>query len=309
VHTGLQNTNFDELRAVWRRVEELGFEWISIWDHFYAADATVAQDGAITSGSVCLEAVAAHTALAAETTRVRCGSLVYCVGYRHPAVLANAIAAIDNLSGGRVTLGLGAGWHQAEFAAYGIPFPPAPVRLRQLDEAIRCIRGLLTEESTDFEGEFFTLRDARCEPKPVQERLPLWIGGGGEKVTLRIAAQHADGWNIPFIPPDAYRGKVEVLQDHCARVGRDPGTITKSVNLTLAWTDEELRARFGGMADWIRPSALTGTPQEMADRLGEYRETGADWAIIALRAPFETAALERFAADVLPAVRGGVSAA
>lgn len=301
VHTGLQNTTTDELRAVWRRAEELGFEWISIWDHFYAADATVTAEGT-TSGSVCLEAVAAHAALALETTRVRCGSLVYCVGYRHPAVLANAIATIDHLSAGRVTLGLGAGWHQGEFAAYGLPFPPAPVRLRQLDEAIQCIRGLLTRETTNFEGEFFTLTDARCDPKPVQERLPLWVGGGGEKVTLRIVAQHADGWNIPFVPPDAYRHKLDVLHEHCARVGRDPAEITKSVNLTLAWSEEELRERFGGMAEWILPSALTGSAQEMADRLGEYGEAGAEWVNIALRAPFEIDALERFAADVMTAV-------
>jgi len=302
VHTGLQNTTVDELRGLWRRVEELGFDWISIWDHFYAADATVSRDGATTSGSVCLEAVAAHTALALETTRVRCGSLVYCVGYRHPAVLANAMATIDQLSGGRVTLGLGAGWHQGEFAAYGMPFPPPGVRLRQLDEAIQCIRGLLTQETTDFTGEFFTMQDARCEPKPIQARLPLWVGGGGEKVTLRIVAQHADGWNIPFVPPDAYRHKLDVLRDHCDRAGRDPASITKSVNLTLAWTDEELRERFGGMAEWIRPSALTGSTQQIVDRIGAYRDAGAEWVNLALRAPFDTESVERFTADVMPAI-------
>ena len=125
VHTGLQNTRVDELRALWRRIEDHGFEWISIWDHFYAADATFTPVG-ITSGSVCLEAITMHTALALSTERVRCGSLVYCVGYRHPAVLANAMATLDQLSGGRVTLGLGAGWHQSEYAAYDIAFPPAP---------------------------------------------------------------------------------------------------------------------------------------------------------------------------------------
>ena len=192
VHTGLQNTSTDELQALWRRIEAAGFEWISIWDHFYSADPTV-RDGETSSGSVCLEAVASHAALACTTSSVRCGSLVYSVGYRHPAVLANAIATIDQLSGGRAVLGLGAGWHQGEYAAYGIPFPPAPVRLRQLDEAIQCVRLLLTEDVADFDGEFFRLEAARCDPKPLQARLPLWIGGGGEKVTLRIAARHADG--------------------------------------------------------------------------------------------------------------------
>jgi F420-dependent oxidoreductase-like protein len=301
VHTGLQNTTVDELRSLWRQVEAHGFEWISIWDHFYAADATF-RGRETTSGSVCLEAVTSHTALACETTSVLCGSLVYSVGYRHPAVLANAITTIDLLSGGRAVLGLGAGWHEAEYTAYGIPFPPAAVRLRQLDEAIQCIRLLLTEEEASFDGEFFELRNARCEPKPVQARLPLWVGGAGEQVTLRIAARHADGWNVPFLPPDVYRHKVEVLEAHCERVDRDPSTIVKSVNLTLAWTDDDLRERFGGMADFVRPSALTGSPQQMADRVGEYAVAGADWVIVALRAPFDVAALERFATDVLPLV-------
>ena len=300
VHTGLQNTTTDELRAVWRRIEDHGFEWISIWDHFYAADATVARDGTTSSGSVCLEAVAAHAALALTTARVRCGSLVYCVAYRHPAVLANAAATLDHLSDGRITMGLGGGWHQGEFAAYGMSFEPVPVRLRRLDEAIQVMRLLLSEETSDFSGEFYELDDARCDPKPRQARLPLWIGGGGERVTLRIAAQHADGWNVPFVPPDVYAHKVQVLHEHCDRLGRDPVSIEKSVNLTVAWTDEELRERFGGMADWIRPSALTGTAQEMVDRIGEYVESGAQWVNIALRAPFDYDGLDRFAGEVLP---------
>ncbi|MFO7589951.1 MAG: TIGR03560 family F420-dependent LLM class oxidoreductase [Acidimicrobiia bacterium] len=301
VHTGLQNTTTDELRALWRRIEDHGFEWISIWDHFYAADATV-RGGETTSGSMCLEAVSAHAALACDTTTVRCGSLVYSVGYRHPAVLANSMATIDQLSGGRVTLGLGAGWHQGEYAAYGMPFPAAGVRLRQLDEAIQCIRLLLTEDVASFEGEFFRLDEARCDPKPVQARLPLWIGGGGEKVTLRIAARHADGWNVPFVPPDAYRHKVQVLDDHCEAVGRDPAEITRSVNLTLAWSEDDLRAQFGGMTDWVRPSALTGSTQQVVDRIGEYGDAGAEWVNLALRAPFDPDALDLFAAEVLPAL-------
>jgi alkanesulfonate monooxygenase SsuD/methylene tetrahydromethanopterin reductase-like flavin-dependent oxidoreductase (luciferase family) len=198
-------------------------------------------------------------------------------------------------------MGLGGGWHQGEFAAYGLDFEPVPVRLRRVNEAIQVVRLLLTEDVADFSGEFYDLHEARCDPKPVQARLPLWIGGGGEKVTLRIAAQHADGWNVPFIPPDVYRHKLGVLEQHCADAGRDPATIEKSVNLTVAWSDEELRERFGGMAEWIRPSALTGSSQEMVDRIGEYADAGADWVMVALRAPFDVDGLDRFAAEVLPA--------
>jgi F420-dependent oxidoreductase-like protein len=300
VHTGLQNTTLDSLRALWRRVEDLGFDWASIWDHFYAADPSLTDDG-LTSGTVNLEAVVAHAALAAETERVRCGSLVYCVGYRHPAVLANAAVTLDHLSGGRVTMGLGAGWHEGEFAAYGIPFEPVPVRLRRLDEAVQCIRSLLTDDVSDFEGEFYALRGARCDPKPAQARLPLWIGGGGERMTLRIAARHADGWNIPFVSPETYRRKVQVLGEHCDREGRDLASITKSVNLTLAWSEAELRERFGDMTKWVAPNALMGSPAEMTDRIGEYADAGADWVMVALRAPFDIDGLERFAAEVLPA--------
>jgi F420-dependent oxidoreductase-like protein len=301
VHTGLQNTTTDELRAVWRRAEEHGFEWISIWDHFYAADATMARDGTTSSGSRCLEAISSHAALAVTTSRVRCGSLVYCVAYRHPAVLANAAATLDHFSDGRITMGLGAGWHQGEFAAYGLPFEPVPVRMRRLAEAIQVMRLLLTEETADFTGEFYELVDARCDPKPRQARLPLWIGGAGEKVTLRLVAAHADGWNIPFVPPDVYARKVQVLAQHCEREGRDPSTIERSVNLTVAWSDEKLEERFGGMTSWIRPSALTGSAQEMTDRIGEYLASGAQWINVALRAPFDEEGLDRFAADVMPA--------
>jgi F420-dependent oxidoreductase-like protein len=295
VHAGLQNTTTDELRALWRRVEDHGFEWISIWDHFYAADAT--------GGPVCLEAIATHAALALSTSRVRCGSLVYSVGYRHPAVLANAMATLDHLSDGRVTLGLGGGWLQAEYDAYGLPFPPPGVRLRQLEEAVQCVRGLLTHDVTSFEGEHFRLHEARCEPKPVQDRLPIWVGGGGERVTLRIAARHADGWNVPFIPPEEFARKVGVLHEHCERTGREPGTITKSINVGLAWHEGDLEAQFGNIADFVRPGVLTGSVQEVIDRIGAYREAGAEWLILAMRAPFDVEGLDRFAAEVLPAFR------
>jgi F420-dependent oxidoreductase-like protein len=293
VHAGLQNTTTDELRALWRRIEDHGFEWISIWDHFYTADAT--------GGAVCLEAVATHAALALSTSRVRCGSLVYSVGYRHPAVLANAMATLDHLSDGRVTLGLGGGWLQGEYDAYGLPFPPPRVRLRQLEEAVQCVRGLLTQDVTSFEGEHFRLHEARCEPKPVQDRLPIWVGGGGERVTLAIAARHADGWNVPFIPPEEFGRKVGVLHEHCERTGREPATITKSINVGLAWQEGDLRAQFGNIADFVRPGVLTGSVQEIVDRIGAYREAGAEWLILAMRAPFDVEGLDRFAAEVLPA--------
>src|SRR2546423_6650148 len=226
VHTGLQHTSIAELQELWTRIEALGFDWISIWDHFYAADAS--------GDPHCLEAITSHTALAATTTRVACGSLVYSAGYRHPAVLANAIATLDQVANGRVVLGLGGGWLQGEYDAYGLRFGTPGERLRMLEEYVQCVRGLLTQERTTFDGEFFHLRDAQCEPKPMQARLPIWIGGGGEKVTVRIAGEHADRWNVPFIPPDVWGHKAPVVATPCHKVGRDPATITKAVNVRMA---------------------------------------------------------------------------
>ena len=244
VHTGLQNTTIAELRDLWTRIEDHGFDWISIWDHFYSADF---------SGYECHEAVACHAALACHTSRVRVGSLVYCAGYRHPAVLANAIATIDHLSGGRADLGLGAGWAFNEYAAYGIPFPSDGERLDLLEESIQAIRGLLRQEVTDFSGTHVQLTEARCEPKPMQAELPIWVGGGGEKRTLRIAAQYADGWNVPFVSPETVAHKRDVLADHCAAVGRDPAEIRTAVNVGLCEDEDALVAQFGQIAERVRP--------------------------------------------------------
>jgi len=286
VHTGLQNTTVDELRALWHRIEDLGFDWISIWDHFYSADF---------NGYNCLEAVASHAALACETSRVRCGSLVYCAGYRHPAVLANAIATIDHLSGGRADMGLGAGWAFNEYEAYGIPFPSTKERLDIVDEAVQCVRMLLRDEVSNFEGTYFSLKDARCEPRPLQAELPIWVGGGGEKRTLAIVAKWADGWNVPFIGPDEFARKRQVLADHCERADRDVTDIRCAVNVGLAFTDESLKTQFGALADAIRPGVLTGSDDQVVEMVGRYVDAGAAQINVALRAPFLTDELERLA--------------
>ena len=286
VHTGLQNTSVDDLRKLWARIEELGFDWISIWDHFYSADF---------QGYACHEAVASHAALACHTSTVRCGSLVYCAGYRHPAVLANAIATIDHLSGGRADIGLGAGWAFNEYAAYGIPFPDAKERLDILEEAVQCVRLLLREDVADFKGEHFTLTEAHCEPKPIQAELPIWIGGGGEKRTLKIVAKWADGWNVPFIAPEELARKRAVLGDHCAKANRDVDDITCAVNVGLAFSERSLQAQFGQIADFVRPGVLMGSDEQIVDTIGRFVDAGADQVNIAMRAPWLSEELDRLA--------------
>ncbi|MEK7292681.1 MAG: LLM class flavin-dependent oxidoreductase, partial [Actinomycetota bacterium] len=237
-----------------------------------------------------------HAALACETTKVRCGSLVYSIGYRHPAVLAKMICTIDQLSGGRADIGLGAGWSQIEYNAYGIPFPSVKIRMDQLEEAAQCVRGLLRNDVTNFSGTHFSLVNAKCEPKPVQEKLPIWIGGGGEKRTLNIAAKYADGWNVPFISPEAFAHKRSVLHEHCLAIGRDPDEITCAINVGIAWTEESLVQQFGALAPLVRAGVLTGSDEQVTDRIGEYVAAGANQVNLALRAPFDVDTLERFSA-------------
>lgn len=194
VHTGQQDCSLEEMRRLWRFIDQAGFDWLSIWDHFYEAPP-------IDGNGPCFETVSALTLLATETSRVRVGCLVFCVSYRHPAVLAKALATIDHVSNGRLEAGLGAGWHEQEYREYGIAFPSIGVRQDQLEEATQIIRSMLTKESTTFAGKHFQVQNARCNPKPVQKRLPLLIGGAGEKRTLRTAARYADGWNIAYVTP------------------------------------------------------------------------------------------------------------
>lgn len=291
VHVGLQHTTPAELVPLYRHIESLGFDWISVWDHFYAG--TGRPDDA-----ACLEAVAMHAALACSTERVRCGALVYSIGYRHPAVLAKAITTIDLLSGGRAEMGLGAGWAEVEYRAYGIDFPPIGTRMDQLEEGARVLRALLHEptEGTDLEGDWFTLSSARNEPAPVQAHLPIWIGGTGERRTLPIAARHADGWNAPFVSPEELRRLRARLGELAEGAGRSLEEIRCAVNLGLAFTEESLHQQFGALVDRVRPGVLTGSDDEIVERIGAYVDAGADQVNLALRAPFDVEALDRFAA-------------
>jgi alkanesulfonate monooxygenase SsuD/methylene tetrahydromethanopterin reductase-like flavin-dependent oxidoreductase (luciferase family) len=289
VHTGPANTTLPELQQLWRRIEDGPFEWISVWDHFYAADG---------DSTTCIDGVVAHTALAVSTTRVRCGCLVYCAAYRHPGVLANAMAAIDHLSHGRCDVGIGAGWLRAEFDAYGIPFPGAAERLDLMEESVRCVRALLREPAVTFAGHHVTLADAIVDPRPLQAELPVWVGGGGERRTLRIAAELADGWNVPFISPEEFARKSSVLDEHCAAVGRDPGAVRRSVNVGCAPTEESLARQFGAIAEFVRPGVLMGSEDQLVDGIGRYVDAGADQVNLALRAPFELSALDHLARAV-----------
>jgi F420-dependent oxidoreductase-like protein len=307
VHSGQQNTTFEEYRDLWVRCEELGFEWVSDFDHFLPimSDPTGPQ----------FEGPTLLAAMAAQTSRVRCGMLVLGVTYRHPAVVANIAATIDHVSGGRLELGIGAAWFELEHDQYGIPFPRIGVRMDMLDEACRVMRSLWTEETTTFEGRHYQLKDARMDPKPVQERLPLIIGGSGERRTLRITAEHADIWHTGLGDEDAYRHKLDVLAGHCADVGRDPADIRRSVTFRaiLDETEEKAQQRakqlFGGpVPERIRDMFLVGTPEQCVERLRRAADLGVGDFLLGSLAPVDWQTIELVAESVAPAVKAAVAA-
>ena len=251
--------------------------------------------------------------MAADTTRARIGCLVFYVGYRNPALLAKAAATLDHISDGRFELGLGAGWHIHEASAYGYPFPDIGTRLDMLDEAAAVVRRLFQEPRVTFSGRHFQVDDATCEPKPLQDRMPLWIGGLGERRTLEVAARRADGWNAAYVSAAEFRRLNSVLDGWCEAEGRDPATIRRGVNIAFhmaldaAGVERErarIAAEWGRQAERILGGSLLCTPGQAAERIHEYVASGAASVNVALRAPWDQDALEAYVAEVIPAVRG-----
>jgi len=240
---------------------------------------------------------------------VRLGALVFCVNYRNPGLLAKSLCTIDHISGGRVECGIGAGWHEAEYRGFGIPFERIGIREDQLEEAVQILRLLFDRKISSFDGKHFKLVDARCNPKPLQKRLRIWIGGQGEKRTLRAAARYADGWNAPYIDPKVWAAKNAVLDDWCAKEGRDPRAVLRSVNVGFylgadaagAARGEALYLKHWG-ANNPRGGFFRGTPKDVITMCEAYQKAGVHRLNIALReGPYDWEALQAFAEVVLPA--------
>lgn len=258
-----------DILEVARHVELTGWDRVYVADHFMSNDDTAA--------GPMLECWAVVTALAAAVPRVGIGTLVCGNTYRHPAILANQAATADVISGGRIILGLGAGWQQNEHEKYGIELYGVRERLDRFAEACAIVRSLTTQERTTFHGQHYQLTDAPMEPKPVGP-LPLLVGGGGERRTLRIAAEHAQEWNV-WSTPEVFAHKSGVLDRHCHELGRDPAEIRRSTQALLflsddqAWLDR-IRERDIGRA------AIVGTPEEVVEIVGAYRDAGVDELIV-----------------------------
>jgi F420-dependent oxidoreductase-like protein len=226
--TSPQNTTWADMLAVWRAADDIDvFESGWTFDHFYP----IFSDPA----GPCLEGWTTLTALAQATTRLRLGTLVTGIHYRHPAVLANMAAALDIISSGRLELGIGAGWNEEESGAYGIELGTMTERFDRFEEACQVLIGLLSQETTDFHGTFYQLTAARNEPKgPQRPHPPICIGGNGEKRTLRITAKYADHWNFVGGTPAEFARKRDVLKAHCADVGRNPKDILLSAHIRFS---------------------------------------------------------------------------
>jgi F420-dependent oxidoreductase-like protein len=302
IHSGPQNTTFADYLALWRKAEEVGLDWASVFDHFIPMQPA-------DPGGPCFEGLTLLSAMAAHTTRLRCGILVVGNTYRNPAVLANIAATIDHVSGGRLELGIGAGWYEMEHNEYGIPFHTTGRRIRMLGETALILKSLWTQERTTFTGRYYAITNASCEPKPVQKpSIPLWVGGAGEKLTLRVVAESADGWNTFFLPLDAYKRKLEALAAHCRDVGRDPADIRKSLVMgaVIGETEAEAREavqRAGGNEAALRAGGVVGTPEQCAQQILDYVRAGVGDFILRARPPANVRQLELFAQRVGPIVR------
>lgn len=301
VHSGQQYDTATEFLQMAQRCEALDLDWVSGFDHFRPPDAG--------PSGPCMEGTTLMAAVAARTQRIRCATLVLGVAYRHPAVVASIAATIDQISAGRLELGVGATWHDDAHGQYGIALPPLRARMGMLDEACRIMRSLWTRESTTFEGRHFNLRDARLEPKPVQEHLPLVIGGAGERRMLRIVAEHADVWNTVAGGLDDYRRKLGVLAGHCVDAGRHPSAIRKSLlyRAVLGVDEREARERLDELVPRespMRGSIWSGTPEQCVEHLQQFVALGVGDVLLNVRPPLDWHTIELVASRVAPALKG-----
>jgi F420-dependent oxidoreductase-like protein len=271
--------DYEAVKRIVQQCEAAGYHSAWVMDHFFW------KRGGL------LECWTTLSALAAATTRIRLGPLVACNSYRHPSLHAKMGATLDVISEGRLEFGIGAGWKEDEYLAYGIPFPKASTRISQLREGVEIIRKMWTEEAPSYAGRHFQIREAICEPKPVQQpHPPIWIGGSGERYLLRAVAELADGCNFAG-SLETYRRKLSVLQRHCRRVGRDAATIQKSLSadLIIAEDADRIPAKVAAMkpetstTTEYRANSIVGTPDECVAQIQAYRDLGVTHIFLSLR--------------------------
>jgi F420-dependent oxidoreductase-like protein len=293
---------YETMTRVAQTADELGYNSIWLFDHFHTVPNPTQE--------LTFECWTSTAALARDTKNVRIGQMVTCNGYRNPALLAKIASTVDVLSHGRLDFGLGAGWYEHEYKAYGYDYPDGPTRLRYLREGLQVIHKMWSDEEAYFEGKYYQVRGAINQPKGVQKpHIPILIGGGGEKVTLKLVAQYGDACNIGNMDPESTARKFEIIRQHCEAVGRDYNDIHRTImlNCSIAETDEAAyqkalatgSARNTGGVENLRTRSLIGTPETIRARLAEYEAIGAQEVILYFPDARDLDVLRFFAKEVM----------
>ena len=292
---------YETMTKVGKAAEQAGYDSIWVFDHFHTVPTpeieTTFEAWTITAG------------LARDTSRIRIGQMVTCNGYRNPALLAKIASTVDVMSHGRVICGLGAGWYEHEWRAYGYGFPATPDRMKAFREACEIVIKMWTEEKPVFHGQYYSIDGAINEPKGVQRpHIPLWIGGGGEQVTLKLVATWGDACNVGGGHVDVVKQKLEVLRQHCQAVGRDYNAITRSTNMTVFLLEngadpEKATAKARGQTSFeqYKKDVFVGTSKDLADRIHQLVDNGIDYVITNFqRIAYDQRMLQQFATEVMP---------
>ena len=297
---------YETMTRFGKEAERLGYDSIWLYDHFHNVPRPAHE--------TVFECWTVMAALAEATTTIRLGQMVSCTPYRPPALTAKITATIDVISGGRLDWGVGAGWYQGEFEAYGYGFPEAKVRIGMLREAVEVVTAMWSQTDATYEGRYYRIAGAQCDPKPLQQpRPPIWIGGGGEQLTLRVVARLADKANFGG-KPDEWAHKRDVLRAHCVDVGRDPDEIelTWSPEVMVRETDDEIRAlvdagragsRWGEPYESWRAGNLVGTPAQVSERIRAYVDLGCTYFVPWCSDYPDDTTLRLFAEQVIPEFR------
>jgi len=294
---------YDMIRDIAGTAESLGFESLWVSDHLFMTDDSV--------GTPCLECWTTLASLARDTESLRLGPMVSSQSYRNPALLANIAATIDHISRGRLYFGIGAGWKEIEYRAYGYPYPRPAIRIRQLEETIQIAKMMWTRDKATFKGRYYSVENALCFPHPVQKpHIPVWVGGTGN-LTLRVTARNADAINFSWThTPDRFGERLRVLEGHCKKEGRDYEEIRKSagIMITMAETEEELQNKIKDQerrkdTPYLRYLSrqlpnLVGTPDLVADKIRDYLPLGVDHFILRFHFGEEIESMRLFAGEV-----------
>ena len=282
--------------------EKLGYDSIWVYDHFHNVPKP-AQEAVFE----CWTTIAA---ISQRTSRIRLGQMVGCNSYRNPGLLAKITSTVDVISGGRLDWGIGAGWYESEYKGYGYEFAKPSDRIGMLRETVEIVKSMWTNAETNYDGKYYKMSRANCDPKPLQQPTPpVWIGGGGEQLTLRVVAEHADVSNFGS-SLEEFTKKRAILQDHCRVIGRDEDTIRKTISseVFIRETEKEVieagsRNLWGEPAESWRAKALVGTPEQVSEKIQKYLDAGCTGFIPWCADYPSTETLELFATKVIPNFR------